>query len=251
MAPGNRKRSIVVLVAAALSLAGLPQTATANSTNISVCVSKKSGEIRQINSKKKCKKSERLLVLNTSGPATTPGPQGPKGETGPQGPQGETGTQGVTATAGSSGAAGPAGQTGATGATGATGPSKVAFYYGQTGAISADRVTIDLYNFAVTESADYLATGTVVLENTDATNTTIASCRIYSDGAYLSLGRISYVTIPPRSKATLPVAFANRSLTPGNGVALRCEIATGEFNITDSTFSVVQVGSVTLIPEPD
>lgn len=231
-----------MLVAAALSLAGLPPTASANSTNISVCVSKKSGEIRQINPKKKCKKTERLLILSTSGPASTPGPPGPQG---PQGPQGETGPQGVTGTAGSNGASGPAGLTGA------TGPSKVAFYYGQTGAISAGNVSIDLYNFAVTEAADYLATGTVVLENTDASNTTIASCRIYSDGAYLSLGRISYVTIPPSSKATLPVAFANRSLTAGNGVALRCEIASGGFNITDSTFSVVQVGSVTLIPEPD
>jgi len=66
----------------ALSMTGIPQAASAATAETTVCVNKKTGDMRAVRPVKKCKKSERRLVLNSQGAAGEPG------RTGAQGPQG-------------------------------------------------------------------------------------------------------------------------------------------------------------------
>ena len=73
---------IALLGMGALSLTGIPQAASAATAETTVCVNKKTGDMRAVRPVKKCKKSERRLVLNSQGAAGEPG------RTGAQGPQG-------------------------------------------------------------------------------------------------------------------------------------------------------------------
>jgi hypothetical protein len=80
--------SCATSVVAAASLAAAP---TAGASTIYVCVKKKSGVMRLVDRKAKCKRGESKLTWNQSGPA---------------GPAGKTGATGATGTTGSGGSAG-------------------------------------------------------------------------------------------------------------------------------------------------
>ena len=70
------------------------QSAT-KSTQIKACYSKKTGELRVLKPKKRCKRSERALKWNKAGrrgPPGASGPEGPAGATGATGPEGPAGT---------------------------------------------------------------------------------------------------------------------------------------------------------------
>jgi hypothetical protein len=119
-----RKVAHVVLALSVGVLAGSFTAALAESSSsqIRMCVNKKTGAVRIIN--KKCHKSERAVYVNQQGiqgPAGTPGrtgdvgPAGPKGDTGEQGLPGSKGDTGLT---GSPGSAGPKGDTGPIGSSG-------------------------------------------------------------------------------------------------------------------------------------
>lgn len=241
----NYTKLIATFGTTALALTTIPHVATAATTEITICVNKKSGDLRQTNPTKKCKKTERRLVLNAQGSAGQMGPPGPPG------PQGATGAQGITGPAGSNGASGP------TGATGPTGPSRASFYYGQADTLTAGHVETDLYNFTATEPGDYMVNGTVVFANATTPTGTIseAMCLAYSySGDTVINGETSIATILQGSHVTIPVSTAAHTLAAGDGLALRCSIAPSTINpseILTSTFTVVQVASVTLIPEPD
>lgn len=89
---------IALLGIGALSLTGIPQAASAATAETSVCVNKKTGDMRAVKPVKNCKKTERRLVLNSQGTAGEPGP------TGAQGPQGAQGATGAAGSPGSNGA---------------------------------------------------------------------------------------------------------------------------------------------------
>ena len=81
------------------------QSAT-KSTTIKACYSKKTGELRVLKAKKRCRKSERALRWNKKGR------RGARGATGPPGPAGATGAKGEAGAAGATGPQGPAGADG-------------------------------------------------------------------------------------------------------------------------------------------
>lgn len=76
---------------AAASLIAVPTGAHA-ATAYKACANKKTGEMRLVLKGKKCKKGEKKLKWNTSGP---PGATGPQGQQGPQGAAGVTGPPGA------------------------------------------------------------------------------------------------------------------------------------------------------------
>jgi hypothetical protein len=91
--------ALVLLSALLLSLAGRADAATINT-----CKNKKSGAVRVITGKAKCKKTESKLSWTTAGSA------GGKGEKGDKGDKGAAGEKGATGAAGANGANGAPGQ---------------------------------------------------------------------------------------------------------------------------------------------
>ena len=86
---------------------------SAKSTQIKACYAKKTGDLRVIKGKKRCRRSERALKWNKKGPRGARGAAGPVGAQGPAGPTGPTGPQGD---AGATGLQGPPGVDGASAA---------------------------------------------------------------------------------------------------------------------------------------
>jgi hypothetical protein len=93
------------------------------------CYDTRSGELRVVDSaESSCRRGERSIRWNETGPrgpagaAGVAGPAGSPGAVGPQGAAGSTGATGATGPAGAPGAVGPQGAAGSTGATGPTGP---------------------------------------------------------------------------------------------------------------------------------
>lgn len=81
------------------------------------CYATRGGDLRLIDfeSGTRCRRGERLVSWNQSGPSGLPGSQGPAGPTGPQGETGPTGPAGSQGPLGSTGPAGEAGPVGPAG----------------------------------------------------------------------------------------------------------------------------------------
>ena len=75
------------------------------STQIKACYSKKTGELRVLKGKKRCRKSERALRWNKKGRRGAPGAAGPPGPAGATGAKGDAGATGPQGPAGADGAA--------------------------------------------------------------------------------------------------------------------------------------------------
>ncbi len=80
-----RTATLLGLVALGVALCA----STAGAASIYACVSKHSGSARFVGAKSKCKKSERRVSWNTTGPA---GPRGPGGAAGASGAGGANGS---------------------------------------------------------------------------------------------------------------------------------------------------------------
>jgi hypothetical protein len=98
----NSKRTRVAVVGALTLVLGGAGVTYANatsttSTTITACSLTGIGQLRMVDSAKECKKGERVVVWNVTGPA---GPVGPKGATGASGAKGDTGPKGATGTTG-------------------------------------------------------------------------------------------------------------------------------------------------------
>ena len=100
-----------------------PGAATKAKT-VRACYHKKTGAVRVMTGRRRCRRGERHVTLNQRGSRGPRGSEGPPGPAGPAGlsggPSQISGPQGVQGPPGSNGSAGP---TGATGPTGPTGPS--------------------------------------------------------------------------------------------------------------------------------
>jgi hypothetical protein len=111
---------VLAAIAALAGSAALAQ-GTAMTSDGTIVACQKSGKsfLRVVRNASDCRKGERVITWNVSGPEGPPGPAGPAGPAGPPGPAGANGEQGP---AGQPGPAGPAGPQGPTGAQGLPGP---------------------------------------------------------------------------------------------------------------------------------
>jgi hypothetical protein len=83
---------VLVVGVAATAWAAIPDGTGA----ISGCYAKKGGKLRVVKAGKTCKKTERPLTWNQTGPAGAPGSRGPAGPKGEKGAKGEPGRLGPT-----------------------------------------------------------------------------------------------------------------------------------------------------------
>src|SRR5687768_15740572 len=67
---------------------------TGSKGTIKGCTNKKTGVLRVLKAKAKCKRSERAIAWNIQGPAGRPGPGGSTGQPGSNGPAGTSGATG-------------------------------------------------------------------------------------------------------------------------------------------------------------
>ena len=91
----------VALVALLVASAGWAIAATSQSPVIRACANKKTGALRLAS---KCRRKERFIFWNQTGPAGLQGPRGSKGASGASGAQGAKGTNGTNGTNGLNGA---------------------------------------------------------------------------------------------------------------------------------------------------
>src|SRR6266508_2183875 len=94
-----RVRTIAIGFAALVGLAGtaaLAEGTTSVNGDGTIVACQKSGKsfLRVVRNASDCRKNERVITWNVSGPAGPPGPAGPAGPTGPAGPAGAKGDQG-------------------------------------------------------------------------------------------------------------------------------------------------------------
>jgi hypothetical protein len=116
----------ITISATLLSFGGYATLAEASKKGtIKACYKKKTGALRMVAKRKRCKAGERKLTWNHSGHRGARGLTGTAGSPGPRGPAGPIGPAGLSGTdgAGPPGPGGPTGATGPTGPTGATGPT--------------------------------------------------------------------------------------------------------------------------------
>jgi hypothetical protein len=100
----NRVRSLIVLVVVALVCAGVAIAAGGSSGQLHACASKRTGALRLL-SHGKCKRSEREVSWNVTGPPGKQGLAGKPGTLGSSGHQGATGAMGATGATGANGTA--------------------------------------------------------------------------------------------------------------------------------------------------
>ncbi|ACY97421.1 collagen-like protein [Thermomonospora curvata] len=124
---GLATANCVVLVSGGVAVAN---SSAASSKVVRACVKKSGGATRIVGAKTKCRKNERLVTWNKTGPKGARGPAGPKGARGPAGPKGATGPagpRGATGPQGPKGDRGPQGPKGDPGPQGPPGPLPAAF----------------------------------------------------------------------------------------------------------------------------
>jgi hypothetical protein len=110
--------SVTSLVALVFAMGGGAYALTSivvSGTAIHGCYQKKSGNLRVIAAGKKCRKSERAIGWNQTGPRGLPGLQGQQGVKGDTGPPGQPGSQAAPGTNGTNGTNGASGTNGSSG----------------------------------------------------------------------------------------------------------------------------------------
>lgn len=92
-------RKLTVLAAtAALTIGGISYANLGgDSTTIKSCVNKRSGVLRVVGSKSRCRRDEQVLTFSKKGPRGPEGPPGSQGVAGPAGPPGPPGPAGASA----------------------------------------------------------------------------------------------------------------------------------------------------------
>jgi hypothetical protein len=91
----HRRLAAVALSLALLSALLLAATSSAGAATLNACKNKKTGAIRVVGAKAKCKKSEARLSWSTSGEKGAAGSKGDKGDKGDAGAKGEKGDTGA------------------------------------------------------------------------------------------------------------------------------------------------------------
>ena len=189
-----------------LLVAGGGYAIAAGGSTMHACAKKSNGALRLAG---KCKKSEKAVSWNVTGPQGTQGPQGSQGSQGPQGPQG------------------PQGAPGAAGATGPQGPGATTFTFdANAGSVTSPQTlgTIAGDTFGATCTAPsagnaalgvYVKTGdgswTIDYDyETTATGTTTAS--IFSNSLKFPAGTLSSLTAVDSSTTGTSPYTSNKRL---------------------------------------
>jgi Collagen triple helix repeat (20 copies) len=122
MSKGSRmlRRALIVggLCVVVAAVGSVAWAMTSASERIVACAKKSNGAMRLVDAAKECKKTERAVIWNTTGPQGPrglPGPRGPAGEDGVDGENGLDGEDGVDGDDGDDGVDGLDGQDGAPG----------------------------------------------------------------------------------------------------------------------------------------
>jgi hypothetical protein len=99
----HRRAGVIAVALALLSALLLSVVSRADAATLNACKNKKSGAIRVVSAKVKCKKSESAVAWNTTGAKGTTGDKGAAGAKGDKGDKGDAGATGATGTTGAKG----------------------------------------------------------------------------------------------------------------------------------------------------
>lgn len=126
----SRRLAVAVAVAAAVAAGGSAAALATGQRSASVyqgCLNQRLGTLYDVQvdpgSAPRCRRGDRRVSWNQTGPAGSRGPTGATGSQGPKGDTGTTGAQGPKGEIGATGSPGPKGDAGATGSEGSVGPT--------------------------------------------------------------------------------------------------------------------------------
>jgi hypothetical protein len=273
----STRARMTALVVAALVLSagvavGMPSSSGAGERVLRACVAKKTKLVRLVGARAACRKTERLVTWNATGPAGAPGPigpqgsagaqgaqgnpgppgtPGPKGETGAAGAQGPTGPAGATGPEGQEGPAGPAGPAGPTGPDGPEGPQGPQGPAGPSdGYVTAQQgILLDLpsdMNEIVVASLDlpagsYVLSASVSLVDTASTGLQAGYCDFNATGAFT----FGYIDWGLSEAGTFPLVGAVELASPGT-VTVGCAHTVGTDQVQVNSYGLTAVKVATL-----
>jgi hypothetical protein len=219
---------LIAAAASALALAGGGSAAALGldaSPNVyQACLQHSAGTLYNVklnpSQPPRCRRDDKLIRFNQTGPAGAPGATGnpgPAGALGPAGPQGVKGNPGLTGSQGPKGDPGVTGPQGPKGGTGPAGPSDV--YYNEIQDPTPDSfgnasvsLTLPAGNYAVSGKA-YVFTQAAMAQNT--------SCSLYGDGTHSDQ---SGGTGQPNSTQTIALQTV-QSLAGAGRVLVNCALS--------------------------
>lgn len=209
-----------VLVGGGLAASNAAPQAVVASGQLTACVVKKSGAMRLVTSAGSCKKKERAVSWNVTGPAGAPGAAGAQGAQGAQGLAGAQGAQGEPGERGSS-------------STYAAVASQLDSQ-GNFVTLAIDGVPPGFY----TVQADF--TNEVTYDESDG-----MSCRAYPYGSYASYSPSVLLTSPGNYHVGGVIKLLGMALQT---VTLDCasDQGVGPINLSDVSFTLTGVEKVTV-----
>lgn len=208
-------RTAAATMAVGLMLGGLafpagaaPAPLAAAPTVVKVCVNKKSGAMRQVKKKSKCRSAERFLKWNTTGPA---GPTGPTGPTGPGG------------------------------ATGAPGPSH-SYQAIQTGSTNVPGVTAVPIASVTVPAGTYVLSGQLVAGAASAASVTVV-CGYLVDSVAVEAAANGYAIVPASDIRQI-IASGSYTASTTTTISLACSAIGGSVVTQFGGMTATQVGAL-------
>ena len=175
---------------------------TAASSTIKGCAAKQTGILRIITGTAKCKKTEKAISWNATGP------QGPAGAAGADGADGTNGTNGTNGTPGATGATGPAG------------PAAIP----NVGEVSVNLASVGAntgFNPVAVLEAPSLSAGTYLAVATFGySGSKVGLCDIQTNGQFWVAGNVSYFPAHVDESSGTLTRLVN--VTAGNSLFLWC-----------------------------
>lgn len=237
------------------------------------CVQKQTGKLRLVRDDTDCRRHERFVTWNVSGPAGAPGPAGEPGppgapgETGPAGAQGDTGpsgAQGAIGPAGPQGLAGANGKDGAPGEQGEPGPAGDAGSQGPAGPVgpsSAHEATRDFgpvnsqaFQASLTvmtlpdaAAGDYAVSAKTTIRDVAGSTFVTTNCQLRAGALVIDQSRVAI----PGGATAIPIPLqGTASLSAPAAFSVVCSIPGGGAFASDSKLSAIRVGQVTSATDP-
>ena len=204
-----KRNSTILLSSFMLSVSLVVSTAlissATSSPTIKGCTAKNTGILRIITGSAKCKKNEKAISWNATGPQ---GPAGPAGATGPAGANGTNGTNGTNGAPGGVGPTGPAGS-----------PA-----IPNVGEVSVNLATIGAntgFNPVAVLEAPSLAGGKYLAVATFGySGSKVGLCDIQTNGQFWVAGTVSYFPAHVDESSGTVTRLVN--VTAGNSLFLWC-----------------------------
>ena len=219
------------------------------STELRACANETNGNLRLVSDESACRRRERFVMWNVTGPQGPPGPTGEPGPVGPQGPQGETGPAGPQGETGAQGEPGPAGEAGPQGPAGPAGPSSAHEVVRGFGPVNFDvfQASLRVVTLPDVATGNYSVSAKSTIRSSAGSTFATTSCQLRAGALVIDQSRAA---VPGGARAATIPLQGTVSLTAPAPLSIVCSIPGGGAFASDSKLTALRVGQVTSVNDP-